>query len=201
MARRKPAVYLTVHHSEGDPSPSEDPKARLKREQTLWQSRTPGSYWIAIKNKEGEEIGRKTIYMADVPYHFVIAPDGQVLQGRELKFAARSNTVYDQPISRHITVVLEGDLDSHEPTDPQLTSLTDLLQSLAKKYRIKVNNVTHHRMVADTTCPGAHMIRLMPEIRRKLHALGVPGNPAAPCDGCKQARIEEHKRVFGENGF
>jgi hypothetical protein len=72
---------------------------------------------------------------------------------------------------------------------------------LAKKYRIKVNNVTHHRMVADTTCPGAHMIRLMPEIRRKLHALGVPGNPAAPCDGCKQAQIEEHKRVFGENGF
>lgn len=204
MALREKAIYLTVHHSEGTPRSGEDPKIRLKRNQTTWQSRAPGSYRIDIKDRSGRKIGVKTIYMGDIPYHFVIAPAGQILEGRELKYSARSNTVYDKtqnddlpPISHHITIVLEGELEANKPAQAQLDSLVELLHFLASKHQIKINNITYHRMIADTTCPGQNMIKLMPGIRQKLHDRGIPGDLNAPCDGCKPARVAANRRLFG----
>ena len=97
--------------------------------------------------------------------------------------------------------MLEGDFTKDAPTEAQQKSLTDLLHWLAIQHEVKVNNVTHHAMVADSTCPGKHMINLMPEIRRKLHALGVPGDLNAPCDDCEPERIAEHTRLFGAGKF
>ncbi len=200
-AVREDAVYLTVHHSDERPKLDEDPRVRIKRLQDRVQSKKPGSYIINIEDQQKRIIGFKTIYMADIPYHYLIAPKGEILEGRELRLAARSNTKYDMPISRHITVVVEGKLTKDEPTSAQQNSLTDLLHWLAIKHKVKVNNVTHHGMVASSTCPGKHMINRMPEIRRKLHSLGVPGDPTLPCEGCKPERIAEHKRLFGAGKF
>lgn len=204
-AKREAAVYLTVHHSETNPKPGEDPKIRIKRNQKTWQSRTPGNYRIPIERK-GRLIGEKTVYMADIPYHFVITPEGNTLEGRELRFAARSNTIYDMPISKHITVVLEGRFEpskpgAKKPTKAQLKTLTSLLNWLAFQNDIKVNNITYHRLIADSDCPGTNLITEMPRVRNELSLLGVPGDPKALCDNCNPERAKSLARLLGPGNF
>ena len=70
-----------------------------------------GGYWI----------GKQHIFLGDVPYHYYISAQGEVAQGRELKFTAFSNTIYKTPVATHITMVLEGNFENEAPTQQQLT--------------------------------------------------------------------------------
>ncbi len=189
-----------MHHSEievGEEQLSAEPKNALHKFQESMQD----GYQIDIEDKRGKKIGYKTIYMIDVPYHYIISPHGVILEGRDLKFAARSNTEYDMPISQHITVRVDGDFRKQQPREKQVIALTELLYTLAKKHNISVNNIVYHSMVADSDCPGKHMIERIPAIRSELSSRGIAGDPAGKCDGCNADRIKKLKKELGRENI
>ncbi|MDA7426281.1 peptidoglycan recognition protein family protein [Thalassococcus lentus] len=159
MPKRGEARYLTVHHT-----------ARTASAKPLAQNlksfqRQMFSYRIDYGN--GTE---KQIFLGDLPYHFFISADGSIGEGRELRYAAYSNTTYSTPISQHITVVLDGNFERSEPTQEQLNALIALLDELSARFDIPLENIGGHRDVAQTLCPGKLLTRQMPAIIEAIKA-------------------------------
>ena len=171
MTRRAPAKYLTVHHRgvKGDSKILFDQK--LRRFQTFsW-----GPDYV---------IGNTRIFLGDIPYHYVISYRGEIAEGRELKWSAWSNTNYILPegetpavaITKHITIMLEGNFQEEQPTAEQLKSLEALLYELARGHNVPVANISYHANVVakgKTTCPGANMIKQMPGVLEGLKKRGL----------------------------
>lgn len=177
LIARGPTSYLTVHHTQERATQTPLPEKLRKHQSLMFQ------YYI-----DGGTEGRRTtthIFLRDTPYHFLIDASGKVAEGRELRFAAYSNTKYLTPIEQHITVVLEGDFNRTQPTGAQMQSLVELLADLAERYRIKLANVGYHqdvvakRTLADgsvqygTDCPGKNLIARFGEIKAQLAKRGI----------------------------
>jgi hypothetical protein len=160
MLPREAAIYLTVHHTGTQAHLDKPTSNKIRALQGLVQS----GYWI----------GKRHIFLGDVPYHYYVSAQGDVAEGRELKFTAYSNTIYKTPIATHITIVLEGNFENERPTQQQLTALSDLLLDLAKKHNIKADNIRYHQQMAETSCPGKNLIVLMPQIVQCLEQRGLP---------------------------
>ena len=168
-------VYLTVHHNQEAVNDSPLPEQLRAHQKSMRK--------YSITNKEN---GIKTnIFLGDTPYHYFIDSTGEIAEGRELKFSAYSNTEYLTPITKHVTVVLEGNFDTIEPTKEQLKSLTELLATLAKKYNVELKNIGYHQGVVKsekdksgkeafgTDCPGKNLIKRFGDIKADLMKLGI----------------------------
>ena len=111
--------------------------------------------------------GKKKPVWADVPYHFYIAADGEVAEGRNIGFVGDTNTGYDS--TSQILVTLEGNFDVEEPTAQQMQSALKLVTWLAKKYHIPAEKITAHKDAGDTACPGSKLYSRMEEFRSAVN--------------------------------
>ena len=100
----------------------------------------------------------------DVPYHYYIAVDGKIAEGREIEFAGDTNTEYDP--TGHALIVVEGSFGTDEPTAAQVESLKAMVKWLARKYKVTGEKIKGHRDYAETGCPGANIEKLYPELRK-----------------------------------
>lgn len=100
----------------------------------------------------------------DVPYHYYIAVDGKIAEGREIGYAGDTNTAYDP--TGHALIVVEGSFGTDEPNAAQLESLTAMVKWLAKKYKVSGEKIKGHKDYADTACPGTNLEKLLPELRK-----------------------------------
>jgi len=109
--------------------------------------------------------GRLKKAWADIPYHFAIAPDGTILEARDVAYQGDTNTVYD--LGDQILVELEGNFEIEQPTDAQMASLLALSEALARQWGFGPATVAGHRDRApgQTVCPGEALIARFPEIR------------------------------------
>jgi hypothetical protein len=105
---------------------------------------------------------------ADIPYHFYIAADGQVGEGRELKYIGDSNTPYDP--TGHALIVLEGNFNVEQPSKEQYASLEKLTLALAQQYIILPEQISAHKDHADTECPGTNLYALIPKLKKSISA-------------------------------
>jgi N-acetyl-anhydromuramyl-L-alanine amidase AmpD len=103
----------------------------------------------------------------DVPYHYYIAVDGKIAEGREIEFAGDTNTEYDP--TGHALIVLEGSFGTDEPNAAQIESLKAMVKWLAKKYKVSGEKIKGHRDYAETGCPGANIEELYPELRKLVN--------------------------------
>lgn len=148
------AQRITVHHTA---SPQKEGVAIEKKMQALQnfsQSRSrlaSGGYKPA---------------WPDVPYHYYIAVDGQIAEGRDIKYVGDTNTDYDP--TGHALVVLEGNFEKEQPSAKQLESLRELVAWLAASYRIPASEIKGHNEYASTACPGAHLKSALITIRREV---------------------------------
>ncbi|WP_051286289.1 exo-beta-N-acetylmuramidase NamZ domain-containing protein [Salinimicrobium terrae] len=108
----------------------------------------------------------------DVPYHFYIAVDGSVAEGRELQYQGDSNTDYD--LDGHALIVVEGNFNEEKINEAQVDKLEKLVLALAEKYKVTAEAVSGHKDQAKTTCPGTELYRLLPGIRKKVEELNNP---------------------------
>jgi hypothetical protein len=99
----------------------------------------------------------------DIPYHYYIAADGQIAEGREIKFAGDTNTEYDP--AGHALIVLEGNFNNEQPTPVQVETLKQTVAWLARKYKVASENIKGHGDYAKTECPGENLKKLIPELR------------------------------------
>jgi hypothetical protein len=167
MDLRREAKYLTVHHT-AERSKNGPFLSEMKKHQTN----------MFAYHQAGPP--QKFIFWGDTPYHFRIDNSGLVAEGRELKFSAKSNTIYKTPIEDHITVVLEGNFDVETPDRRQIAALVELLARLAKEHNIPLQRITYHAEVANTPCPGKAVIDEFPAIIQAVRKLGIERSNEQP---------------------
>jgi hypothetical protein len=169
-----PVRKLIVHHTDG---PSWDPIAALHR-----------TYYNHTQRRG----------FGDIAYHFLIAPDGRIFEGRWARRYGpgdlhngedRRGRAVVGAHSLHtnagsIGVCLIGDYSRRPPRGAALDSLVHVLAWKAQRHDIdplgsdtyidltgrrrRFMNIIGHRGVRATTCPGAAMARLMPWVRREV---------------------------------
>lgn len=146
--------YITVHHTATAQLP-ERPLAKKLRD---LQAFSIGQDTLAS--------GQVKEAWPDVPYHFYIASDGQIAEGRELKYRGSSNTSYD--LRGHVLIVLEGNFQQEEVPPTQYESLEKLSLALARRWNIASNQISGHKDQASTACPGEALYELLPKLRNTV---------------------------------
>lgn len=94
----------------------------------------------------------------DIPYHFLIAPDGTIFAGRDVYTVGETNTEYDP--TGHLLICCLGNLDKNEVPAAQLQSLVRLIAWSSRTYKIPLSTLATHRDHSkQTTCPGQYLYR------------------------------------------
>jgi hypothetical protein len=145
---------ITIHHTATPQAPGKAIAEKLQALQGFSQSRsTLGS-------------GRIKELWADIPYHYYIAANGEIGEGREIQYTGDSNTPYDP--TGHALIVLEGNFQSEEVSPGQLESLQKLIAALSRKYGIGAERISAHKDHAETLCPGTKLYSLIPAFKQAL---------------------------------
>jgi hypothetical protein len=153
MQRHTPR-RITIHHTGTPQAAARTTADKLRALQRFSQERS------ALAS------GRIKEPWADVPYHFYIAVDGTIAEGREIGFIGDSNTDYD--LRGHILIVVEGNFEQEFPTPGQYESLWKLTYTLARQWQIAPALISGHRDHAPTACPGRVLYAWLPSIRERL---------------------------------
>ncbi|MDR7268513.1 hypothetical protein J2X20_001142 [Pelomonas saccharophila] len=126
---------ITLHHQGEIWKEGADPEAYLRRLQQ-WS--------------------RLTKRWADIPYHYVIAPDGRIYAARPLTQAGDTNTEYDP--RGHALIMLVGNFEEQQPTPGQLKSAVELTAWLAREHHLGLDAIASHKDYSrQTVCPGRNL--------------------------------------------
>jgi hypothetical protein len=91
----------------------------------------------------------------DVAYHLFVDAQGRMWEGRNLATRGDSGTVYD--LSDRALVCLIGKFDADAVPAAQWNALVVAVGSLCRRHAIPTSEITMHRQLAQTSCPGAHL--------------------------------------------
>ncbi len=145
-------VRITIHH-EGTKLERTDDAAKKIRNIQVW-GMGPDRNWV------------------DIPYHFLIAPDGKIFEGRAVTTVGETATEYDP--TGHLLITCLGNLETQEVQPEQLSSLIILIAWCSKKYSIPIETIASHRdYSSQTTCPGKNLYQYLQngyikeEVRKK----------------------------------
>ncbi len=158
-ARAQPSPFISREdwHSQPQPVPIE-----LKHQPRVVVLHHSGVLW-----KEGDDPfkkiralqswGQREKHWPDLPYHFLIDPQGQIFEGRELQYRPESNTEYN--LEGVINVELWGNFDEQKVTPEALQSTVNLLAWLRDQHGL--SEISTHRAQApgQTRCPGEDFFR------------------------------------------
>jgi hypothetical protein len=147
-------TMITLHHS-GDPKPmtlQDDPIKHLRALQT-W-GKNAKNWW-------------------DVPYHFLIMPDGTIYEGRDYHYMGETNTSYN-PMG-HFLICCEGNYEIQEPSPAVLKSIEDLMAWAVSEYHVPLDHIYGHYQLAQTDCPGKNLKKYLEDgtfvkaVKERLH--------------------------------
>jgi len=105
---------------------------------------------------------------ADIAYHFLIASDGVIYEGRQINLRGAHVQGFNTGL---VGIVLIGNFNETEPAQSQLKSLEMLVDYL--RYTYEIRYLTGHRDYPDqspdgTECPGANLYPLLQDLARSL---------------------------------
>ena len=96
----------------------------------------------------------------DLPYHFIIDLQGEIWEGRPLQFKGDTNTEYDP--TGHVLIVLLGNYEIQQVSQPQLDAVVNLTAALCKTCKIDPEKIRSHKdYTTDTLCPGKNLYRYL----------------------------------------
>jgi len=108
-----------------------------------------------IKNVQTWGMGKDRNW-ADIPYHFLIDPDGNIFEGRNVFTTGETATEYDP--TGHLLITLMGNFEEQEVSEEQLNALINLTAYCCEKYNISSETIASHRdYSAQTVCPGKNL--------------------------------------------
>lgn len=108
----------------------------------------------------------------DIPYHFLIAPNGSIYEGRNVLTAGETATEYDP--AGHLLISCLGNLEEQEIPPAQLEALVRLIAYACEKYRIPYATIASHKDYSQqTNCPGKNLYRYLKNgyIKREVQSL------------------------------
>ena len=111
----------------------------------------------------------------DIGYHYVVADDGSIFEGKAGGDYVVGGHVYCGNVGT-LGIALMGNFDVEKPTQAQMRSLQWLLITLAKRYHINPDGVTAfhgkemptivgHKNLLSTDCPGYYVAETLHQIR------------------------------------
>lgn len=153
-AKKHAIRFITVHHTATTQKPDVSIEKKLQNLQAFSQ------------RDDKLASGKLKPAWFDVPYHYYIAVDGRIAEGRKIRYVGDTNTEYDP--TGHALIVVEGSFNTEEPTKEQIESLKKMIDWLAHKYRVPAANLKGHDDYAKTTCPGKKIKDMLPAFREKL---------------------------------
>lgn len=145
---------ITIHHTAVKQNSSRSLADKLRGLQKFSMEKSPLSD------------GRIKEAWADIPYHFYIASDGAIGEGRQLKYVGDSNTPYDP--TGHALIVLEGNFNVEVVSPQQYSSLEKLTSVLSQQYRVDSSKISGHKDHAETACPGNNLYNLLPSLKTAI---------------------------------
>jgi hypothetical protein len=101
---------------------------------------------------------------ADIGYHFIIDPQGNVWEGRSTRFQGAH--VRDQN-EHNLGIMVLGNFDEQQPTPQACGALDAFVATQMRRYRISLSDVRTHQERASTACPGRNLQRYMMETRSR----------------------------------
>jgi len=155
MKQHEPS-YITIHHS----ATSQKRHISIERKMRNLQNFSQSAARLAS--------GRFKKAWADVPYHFYIDVNGQIAEGRNIRYSGDTNTNYNP--SGHIQIVLEGNFVRKQPSTLQLKSLKKLVSWLANLWEISPTKIKGHQDYASTLCPGKNLENKLSKIRQLVRS-------------------------------
>ncbi|MDP2369003.1 peptidoglycan recognition family protein [Rhodoferax sp.] len=103
-----------------------------------------------------QQWSRLTKRWADIPYHYVIAPDGQIYAARDEARPGDTNTEYDP--RDHALIMLLGNFEQGQPSAAQLQATVELSAWLIRRHGLGPDAIAAHRdFSAQTLCPGKNL--------------------------------------------
>jgi hypothetical protein len=137
-SRKQTPKFFTLHHAGDTWKAGTDPADSLRRVQA-WGQREKG--W------------------PDLPYHYIIAPDGRVFEGRDWQYQPESNTKYD--LNGVLNIELLGNFEVQRVSPEQLRATVALVAKLSKDLNVSPDTIRGHRDAAEgqTVCPGKDFYR------------------------------------------
>lgn len=103
-----------------------------------------------------QQWSRLTKGWADIPYHYVIGPDGRIYAARPLAQPGDTNTEYDP--RGHALIMLVGNFEEQQPTPAQLNAAVELTAWLAREHHLGVDAIASHKDYSgQTVCPGKNL--------------------------------------------
>lgn len=143
--------FITIHHTATNQRADVPVSTKMRNLQAFSQ------------REDKLDTGKLKPAWFDIPYHYYIAVDGRIAEGRDIKYAGDTNTEYDP--TGHALVVLEGSFNKEQPSQAQIDSLKHMVAWLARKYKVSAAKIKGHNDYAKTGCPGENLKKLFPEIR------------------------------------
>lgn len=146
---------VTVHHTQGKRPMTEAETAEVVR----------GIQYdhMYLRTKAGKQEN-----FSDIGYHFLIAGDGRVVEGRPAEYvgahARGANT-------DNIGISVMGDFNVIKPNEAQIVSLTRLVTYLSLKYKKDPSQkgfLEPHQHYTQTDCPGKNMMAILEALRQKI---------------------------------
>ena len=170
--RMQTPSWITIHHA-GELWKKGDDPAEFVRHMQIWG-----------QNRPSLEKAPRNTYWPDLPYHFLIAPDGRIFEGRPVEYEPETNTNYT--VNGNIGVEMMGDFEKQRPSLAEIKSCVALSAWLSQKYNIKLDHVRTHMDAApnQTDCPGKDFYRYILDGKfRKWVAETLRGRTPDTCLG------------------
>lgn len=173
-SRHQIPAWITVHHAGEIWRAGQDPVDFIRRMQRYGQ------------NRPRIEPPPRNTYWPDLPYHYLIAPDGRIFEGRPVEYEPESNTRY--PLNGNIGVEMMGDFNAQRPSLAQLRAVARLTAWLSHAHGIDLDHVRSHKDAApaQTDCPGKDFDRYFADgsfknwVRQALAGAEPTIDPAPP---------------------
>jgi hypothetical protein len=111
----------------------------------------------------------------DLPYHYLIDPQGRIYEGRNVMIPGDTNTDYDP--AGHALICVLGNFELAEPNQAQLDAVTSLMALMAHRFGLGTDVIAGHKDYAsNTVCPGENLYPYLENgyFRERLLELGFP---------------------------
>lgn len=105
---------------------------------------------------------------ADIGYHYIIDPMGNVWEGRPIQWQGAH---VKEANPRNLGVMVMGNFMHESPSVEAMGSLERILRDSMVRYRVPIARVYTHRELGRTMCPGTNLQNVMMRLRSQTSSL------------------------------
>ncbi len=131
------------------------PHSRAIQRITIHHTATPQSKNTPASLRGIQRYHQQEKGWADIAYHYLIAADGRIYEGRNAAYIGSSST--DYPLDNNLMIALIGNFEKYPPSEQALSALKNLVLNRLVNYHLKPTVVYTHGEQADTLCPGRYL--------------------------------------------